>query len=90
MARVLEVSGCHDVLGAFAWGTLPFAQTLHSLHLFAEEVMPAFSWGYWVADVEGGEGSCADSIVHIRGEESRIYPSITSDDAEILNRQVWI
>jgi len=55
MARLLEVSGCHDVLGAFAWGTLPFAQTLHSRHLFAEEVMPAFSWGYRVADVEGGD-----------------------------------
>jgi alkanesulfonate monooxygenase SsuD/methylene tetrahydromethanopterin reductase-like flavin-dependent oxidoreductase (luciferase family) len=43
LARVLEVSGCNYVIGAFAWGTLPHAQTLHSLRLFAEEVMPAFA-----------------------------------------------
>ena len=43
MARLLEVSGCNYVLCAFAWGTFPHAQTLHSLRLFAEEVMPAFS-----------------------------------------------
>jgi Uncharacterized conserved protein (DUF2196) len=43
MARVLEVSGCHDVIGAFAWGTLSHDQTQRSLCLFAEEVMPAFS-----------------------------------------------
>jgi alkanesulfonate monooxygenase SsuD/methylene tetrahydromethanopterin reductase-like flavin-dependent oxidoreductase (luciferase family) len=43
MARLLEVSGCNYVIGAFAWGTLPLAQTLHSLRLFAAEVMPAFS-----------------------------------------------
>jgi alkanesulfonate monooxygenase SsuD/methylene tetrahydromethanopterin reductase-like flavin-dependent oxidoreductase (luciferase family) len=43
MARLLEVSGCNYVLGAFAWGTLPHAQSLHSLRLFAEKVMPAFA-----------------------------------------------
>jgi alkanesulfonate monooxygenase SsuD/methylene tetrahydromethanopterin reductase-like flavin-dependent oxidoreductase (luciferase family) len=43
LARLLEVSGCNYVIGAFAWGTLPHAQALHSLRLFAEEVMPAFA-----------------------------------------------
>jgi alkanesulfonate monooxygenase SsuD/methylene tetrahydromethanopterin reductase-like flavin-dependent oxidoreductase (luciferase family) len=43
LARVLEVSGCNYVIGAFAWGTLPHEQALRSLHLFAEEVMPAFA-----------------------------------------------
>jgi alkanesulfonate monooxygenase SsuD/methylene tetrahydromethanopterin reductase-like flavin-dependent oxidoreductase (luciferase family) len=41
IARVLEVSGCHYVIGAFAWGTFPHQQTLRSLRLFAAEVMPA-------------------------------------------------
>ena len=43
MAQLLEVSGCNYVICAFAWGTLPHEQTLHSLRLFAEEVMPAFA-----------------------------------------------
>jgi alkanesulfonate monooxygenase SsuD/methylene tetrahydromethanopterin reductase-like flavin-dependent oxidoreductase (luciferase family) len=43
MARLLEVSGCNYVICAFAWGTLSHAQALHSLRLFAEEVMPAFT-----------------------------------------------
>jgi alkanesulfonate monooxygenase SsuD/methylene tetrahydromethanopterin reductase-like flavin-dependent oxidoreductase (luciferase family) len=43
LARLLEVSGCNYVLGAFAWGTLPHAQALHSLRLFAEKVMPVFA-----------------------------------------------
>jgi alkanesulfonate monooxygenase SsuD/methylene tetrahydromethanopterin reductase-like flavin-dependent oxidoreductase (luciferase family) len=43
MARLLEVSGCNYVIGAFAWGTLSHDQTRRSLRLFAEEVMPAFS-----------------------------------------------
>jgi alkanesulfonate monooxygenase SsuD/methylene tetrahydromethanopterin reductase-like flavin-dependent oxidoreductase (luciferase family) len=44
MARLLEeVSGCNYVLCSFAWGTFPHEQTLRSLRLFAEEVMPAFS-----------------------------------------------
>ena len=43
MAQLLEVSGCNYVICAFAWGTLPHAQALHSLRLFAAEVMPAFT-----------------------------------------------
>jgi alkanesulfonate monooxygenase SsuD/methylene tetrahydromethanopterin reductase-like flavin-dependent oxidoreductase (luciferase family) len=43
LARLLEVSGCNYVIGAFAWGTLTPAQTRRSLRLFAEEVMPAFT-----------------------------------------------
>jgi alkanesulfonate monooxygenase SsuD/methylene tetrahydromethanopterin reductase-like flavin-dependent oxidoreductase (luciferase family) len=43
MARLLEVSGCNYVIGAFAWGGLPHEQVMDSLRLFAEEVMPAFA-----------------------------------------------
>jgi len=43
MAELLEVSGCNYVICAFAWGTFPYEQTLRSLRLFAEEVMPAFA-----------------------------------------------
>jgi alkanesulfonate monooxygenase SsuD/methylene tetrahydromethanopterin reductase-like flavin-dependent oxidoreductase (luciferase family) len=43
IAQLLEVSGCNYVICAFAWGTFPHAQTLRSLRLFAEEVMPAFA-----------------------------------------------
>jgi len=43
MARLLEVSGCNYVIGAFAWGSLPHAQARPSLRLFTEEVMPAFA-----------------------------------------------
>jgi alkanesulfonate monooxygenase SsuD/methylene tetrahydromethanopterin reductase-like flavin-dependent oxidoreductase (luciferase family) len=43
MAQLLEVSGCNYVICAFAWGTLPHEQTLHSLRLFTDEVMPAFA-----------------------------------------------
>ena len=43
MARLLEVSGCNYVVCSFAWGSFTHEQTLHSLHLFTEEVMPAFS-----------------------------------------------
>jgi hypothetical protein len=42
LARLLEVSGCNDVICAFAWGTLTYEQTRRSLRLFAAEVMPAF------------------------------------------------
>ena len=42
MAELLDVSGCNYVICAFAWGTFPHEQTLRSLRLFAEEVMPAF------------------------------------------------
>jgi alkanesulfonate monooxygenase SsuD/methylene tetrahydromethanopterin reductase-like flavin-dependent oxidoreductase (luciferase family) len=43
MAQLLEVSGCNYVICSFAWGTFTHEQTLRSLRLFAEEVMPAFS-----------------------------------------------
>ena len=43
VGRLVEVSSCNYVICAFAWGTLPHQQTLRSLHLFAQEVMPAFS-----------------------------------------------
>ena len=43
MARLLEVSGCNYVACSFAWGSFSHEQMLHSLNLFAEEVMPAFS-----------------------------------------------
>jgi alkanesulfonate monooxygenase SsuD/methylene tetrahydromethanopterin reductase-like flavin-dependent oxidoreductase (luciferase family) len=43
VGRLVEASGCNYVICAFAWGTLPHQQTLRSLHLFAQEVMPAFS-----------------------------------------------
>jgi alkanesulfonate monooxygenase SsuD/methylene tetrahydromethanopterin reductase-like flavin-dependent oxidoreductase (luciferase family) len=43
VARLLELTGCNYVLCVFAWGTISHEQALRSLHLFAEEVMPAFS-----------------------------------------------
>lgn len=43
LARLFETSGCNYVACAFAWGSMPHAQALHSLRLFADEVMPAFS-----------------------------------------------
>ena len=43
MARFLEVSGCNYVACSFAWGSFTHEQMLRSLHLFSEEVMPAFS-----------------------------------------------
>ena len=43
IAELLEVSGCNYMICAFAWGTFPHVQTLRSLRLFAEEVMPAFA-----------------------------------------------
>jgi alkanesulfonate monooxygenase SsuD/methylene tetrahydromethanopterin reductase-like flavin-dependent oxidoreductase (luciferase family) len=43
VARLVEESGCNYVIGAFAWGTLSHKQALHSLQLFTQEVMPAFS-----------------------------------------------
>lgn len=35
-------SGANYMMGAFAWGGLTIEQTLHSMDLFAREVMPAF------------------------------------------------
>jgi alkanesulfonate monooxygenase SsuD/methylene tetrahydromethanopterin reductase-like flavin-dependent oxidoreductase (luciferase family) len=43
LSQAVEVSGCNYVICAFAWGTLPHRETLKSLQLFAQEVMPAFS-----------------------------------------------
>jgi alkanesulfonate monooxygenase SsuD/methylene tetrahydromethanopterin reductase-like flavin-dependent oxidoreductase (luciferase family) len=43
VGRLVEASGCNYVICAFAWGTLPHQQTLRSLQLFAQEVMPAIS-----------------------------------------------
>jgi hypothetical protein len=43
MSRLVEASGCNYVICAFAWGTLSHRQTLHSLQLFAQEVMPGFN-----------------------------------------------
>jgi alkanesulfonate monooxygenase SsuD/methylene tetrahydromethanopterin reductase-like flavin-dependent oxidoreductase (luciferase family) len=43
MARLLAVSGCNYVIGAFAWGSLPHQQAMRSLRLFTAEVMPAFA-----------------------------------------------
>ena len=43
MNRLMQASGCNYVICAFAWGTLPHQQALRSLHLFGQEVMPAFN-----------------------------------------------
>ncbi len=43
IARLLEVSGCNYVVCSFTWGTFTHEQAMHSLNLFAEEVMPAYS-----------------------------------------------
>jgi alkanesulfonate monooxygenase SsuD/methylene tetrahydromethanopterin reductase-like flavin-dependent oxidoreductase (luciferase family) len=43
MARLVETSGCNYVVCSLAWGSLPHEQTLQSLRLFADQVMPAFS-----------------------------------------------
>ncbi len=45
VAELLEKSGCNYMIGAFAWGTLTGEQALHSLRLFAQEVLPAFADG---------------------------------------------
>lgn len=43
MAQLLEITGCNYVICSFAWGSFSHKQALHSLRLFTEEVMPAFS-----------------------------------------------
>jgi len=43
MERLVAASGCNYVICSFAWGTLSREQSLRTLHLFAAEVMPAFS-----------------------------------------------
>jgi alkanesulfonate monooxygenase SsuD/methylene tetrahydromethanopterin reductase-like flavin-dependent oxidoreductase (luciferase family) len=42
VARLIEATGVDYVIGCFAWGDLTLAQSLRSLRLFAEHVMPAF------------------------------------------------
>lgn len=43
MRQLFEVSGCNYVACSFAWGSFTHQQTLRSLRLFIEEVMPAFT-----------------------------------------------
>jgi alkanesulfonate monooxygenase SsuD/methylene tetrahydromethanopterin reductase-like flavin-dependent oxidoreductase (luciferase family) len=40
--RLIAATGVDYVIGCFAWGDLTLAQSLRSLRLFAEHVMPAF------------------------------------------------
>jgi alkanesulfonate monooxygenase SsuD/methylene tetrahydromethanopterin reductase-like flavin-dependent oxidoreductase (luciferase family) len=42
VARILEQSGCSYLVCGFAWGSLTYEQSLRSMQLFAEHVMPAF------------------------------------------------
>jgi alkanesulfonate monooxygenase SsuD/methylene tetrahydromethanopterin reductase-like flavin-dependent oxidoreductase (luciferase family) len=42
VARLIDATGVDYVIGCFAWGDLTLAQSLRSLRLFAEHVMPAF------------------------------------------------
>jgi alkanesulfonate monooxygenase SsuD/methylene tetrahydromethanopterin reductase-like flavin-dependent oxidoreductase (luciferase family) len=41
--RQLEITGSNYFVGSFAFGSLSSEQTMNSLRLFAEEVMPAFA-----------------------------------------------
>lgn len=43
VARVFEASGCNYLICSFAWGSLTHEQSLRSIRLFGEEVMPAFA-----------------------------------------------
>ncbi len=38
----IEATGCNYFIGSFFFGTLTTRQTMNSLELFANEVMPAF------------------------------------------------
>jgi len=42
VARLIEATGVNYVICCFAWGDLTLVQSLRSLRLFAEQVMPAF------------------------------------------------
>ena len=42
LSKLVEVSGCNYVICSFAWGTLSHQQTMRSLQLFVQEIMPAF------------------------------------------------
>jgi len=43
VAHVIETTGVDHVVACFAWGDLAFDQSLRSLRLFADHVMPAFA-----------------------------------------------
>jgi hypothetical protein len=43
MQSLAAASGCNYVICSFAWGTLSQQQSMRSLRLFADEVMPAFA-----------------------------------------------
>ena len=45
VARLLDVSDCDYLICSFAWGSFTREQTLRSLQLFAEEVMPPLRGG---------------------------------------------
>ncbi len=42
IARLLESTGANYLISCFAWGDLTQEQSLRSLRLFAEQVMPTF------------------------------------------------
>jgi len=42
IAHLVEVTHANYFIGCFAWGDLTLEQSLRSLRLFADEVMPAF------------------------------------------------
>lgn len=42
LAREIEISGANYVLTRFAFGDLTYAESLASLNLFVEQVMPRF------------------------------------------------
>jgi alkanesulfonate monooxygenase SsuD/methylene tetrahydromethanopterin reductase-like flavin-dependent oxidoreductase (luciferase family) len=43
VGRLVQESSCNYVILCFAWGSLPHEQAMHSLQLFTQEIMPAFS-----------------------------------------------
>ncbi|MGD9890284.1 MAG: LLM class flavin-dependent oxidoreductase [Dehalococcoidia bacterium] len=55
VARVLDQSGCNYLITSFAWGSLTFEQSLHSMHLFTQEIMPAFAGGNGRSAMGSGE-----------------------------------
>jgi hypothetical protein len=45
LARLFETSGCNYMIGAFAWGTMSHDESVRSMRLFVEAVMPRFRRG---------------------------------------------
>ena len=43
IAEQIEITGANYFVGSFFFGALSFQQTMNSLRLFGEEVMPAFA-----------------------------------------------